>query len=78
VKIDGRCVGCYAPMAYEGDDLANGAPFFEPIESHAVSYAHGHLCGPCAGAVKKLLDERRERREHLMTKADRLRRGEQS
>ena len=78
MRIEGRCVGCGAPMTYECDDPASGAPFFEPIESHAVSYSHGHLCGPCAGAVKIVLDERRDHRDHEMSRADRLREGDRT
>ena len=78
MKFEGRCVGCYSPMVYECDDLASGSPFFEPVESHAVSYSHGHLCGPCAGAVKDLLDDRRDQRERETARAERLKRGDRT
>jgi hypothetical protein len=62
ITFEGRCVGCKAPMTYEADALSSGAPFFEPVESRTATYAHGHLCPPCTGAVMKLLEQRRKRR----------------
>jgi hypothetical protein len=63
VEIEGTCVGCRAPMTYVGETGGDGAPFFEPKESHAVSHAHGHLCASCAGHVAALLERLRQDRD---------------
>lgn len=65
VEIESRCVGCEAPMTYVVETHGSGSPMAEPEESHAVSYAHGHLCASCAVQVKVLLGRLRQDRAAL-------------